>query len=164
MIQIFKGFKSTLSCPAPRDLPIFAGRGGAGQDLLFLRGGAHIPDWDDNPSPPPPKKKKKKERAKLLIFKIISVGFENEKTKIPMISISSLSFHEKDNYDDDDDGNEKNDDDEDDDDDDVCGETGWLCGRRRRTVRIPRLHQPPRPPCTCSTFFWISHNFSGHFL
>ena len=121
------------------------------------RGGAHITDWDDNPSPPP-QKKKKKIRAKLLIFKIISVGFE--KTKIPMISISSLSFHEKDNYDDDDDGNEKNDDD----DDDVCGETGWLCGRRRRTVRIPRLHQPPRPPCTCSTFFWISHNFSGHFL
>ena len=27
-----------------------------------------------------------------------------------------------------------------------CGETGWLCGRRRRTVRIPRLHQPPDHP------------------
>ena len=39
MIQIFKGFKSTLPRPAPQDLPIFAGRGGTGQDLLFFGAG-----------------------------------------------------------------------------------------------------------------------------
>ena len=41
LIQIFKGFKSTLPCPAG-----FANFCGAGQDLLFAgggRGGAHIP-------------------------------------------------------------------------------------------------------------------------
>ena len=48
LIQIFKGFKSTLPRPAPQDLPIFAERGktcffrGAGQP--FPLGGAHIPD------------------------------------------------------------------------------------------------------------------------
>ena len=40
MIQIFKGFKSTLPRPAPQDLPIFAGRGG--ERLVFLRGGAAL--------------------------------------------------------------------------------------------------------------------------
>ena len=40
LIQIFKGFKSTLPRPAPQDLPIFAGRGGA--RLAFFAGrGAH---------------------------------------------------------------------------------------------------------------------------
>ena len=40
LIQIFKGFKSTLPRPGPQDLPIFVGRGGA--RLAFLRGGAAL--------------------------------------------------------------------------------------------------------------------------
>ena len=41
MIQIFKGFKSTLPRPAPQDLPIFAGRGKT--SFFAGRGGAGQP-------------------------------------------------------------------------------------------------------------------------
>ena len=47
LIQIFKGFKSTLPRPSPLVLPIFAGRAGARPGFCGAgRGGVHIPGAD----------------------------------------------------------------------------------------------------------------------
>ena len=40
LINIFKGFNSTLPRPTPQVFPIFAGRGGPGQDLFFAGRGS----------------------------------------------------------------------------------------------------------------------------